>query len=99
MDWQRVRNLASGVLIIGALVAGGIVGNVLLLGRADHSGDPVGHLSARIARQPAIGRGTLTSAGTTSPRLTVSAPTPTVSDPPRDDGSTGSLDRESVPDD
>jgi hypothetical protein len=99
MDWQRVRNLASGVLIIGALVSGGIVGNVLLLGSADHSGDPAGHLSARIAGQPAIGRGTPTPDATTTPRVTVSAPTPTVSEPPRDDSSTRPHDREGGPDD
>jgi hypothetical protein len=99
MDWQRVRKLASGVLIIGALIAGGIVGNVLLLGSADHSGDPVGHLSVPGAGQPAITRATPASDGATTPRVTVSAPTPTIADPPRDDGAAGSHDRENGPDD
>lgn len=99
MDWQRVRNLASGVLIICALVSGGIVGNVLLLGSADHSGDPVGHLSARIAGPPAIGPGAQTSARATTSHVTVPAPTTTITALPRDVGSSASQDRENAPDD
>ena len=54
MDWHRVRHVASGILVVGALVSGGTVGNVLLLGSADYAGDPVGHLSARSGSQSAV---------------------------------------------
>lgn len=54
VDWTRARHLASGILIAAALVTGGIIGNVLLLGSADHAGDPVGHLSIQTgSRAPA----------------------------------------------
>ena len=51
VDWKRARHVASGILIVAALFGGGIVGNVLLLGSADHAGDPVGHLSIQTPRQ------------------------------------------------
>jgi hypothetical protein len=51
MDGRQVRHLASGALLAGSLVSGGTVGNVLLLGSAEHRGDPVGRLSAHLGNQ------------------------------------------------
>ena len=48
MDWRRIRHLASGALLAGSLCSGAAVGSVVLLGRANHSGDPVGRLSAHL---------------------------------------------------
>jgi hypothetical protein len=82
MDWDRTRRLASGVLIVGALLSGAIVGNMLLLGSADHAGDPVGHLSARIAGQAAPPAATTRADdATTQPLTGTSAPTSTSSSP------------------
>ena len=53
MDGRQVRHLASGALLAGSLVSGGTVGNVLLLGSAEHRGDPVGRLSAQLVAKPA----------------------------------------------
>lgn len=49
MDWRRIRHLASGALLAGSLCSGAAVGSVVLLGRANHAGDPVGRLSAHLA--------------------------------------------------
>jgi hypothetical protein len=51
MDGKQVRHLASGALLAGSLVSGGTVGNVLLLGSAEHESDPVGRLSAQLVAQ------------------------------------------------
>jgi hypothetical protein len=48
MDWRRIRHLASGALLAGSLCSGAAVGSVVLLGRANHAGDPVGRLSAHL---------------------------------------------------
>jgi hypothetical protein len=52
MDGRQVRHLASGALLAGSLVSGGTVGNVLLLGSAEHRGDPVGRLGAQLVAVP-----------------------------------------------
>jgi hypothetical protein len=71
MDGRRVRHLASGALLCGSLVSGGTVGNVLLLGSAEHQGDPVGRLGAQLGSQPPApaARG----AGAAATRLVVNA--------------------------
>jgi hypothetical protein len=48
MDWRRARHLASGALLIGALLLGAAVGSRLLLTTTEHGGDPVGRLSAHL---------------------------------------------------
>jgi hypothetical protein len=71
MDGRQVRHLASGALLAGSLVSGGTVGNVLLLGSAEHRGDPVGRLSAHLGKQfPAP---TARGAGAETTRLVVRA--------------------------
>lgn len=85
VDWKRARHLASGILIAGALVAGGIVGNVLLLGSADHAGDPVGHLSVQVGSQapPVTATPTLADEPTTPLTTTPLAP-PVIADSEKD---------------
>jgi hypothetical protein len=51
MDWRRIRHLASGALLASSLCSGVAVGSVVLLGSANHTGDPVGRLSAHLASQ------------------------------------------------
>jgi hypothetical protein len=51
VDGKKVRHLASGALLAGSLVSGGTVGNVLLLGSAEHGSDPVGRLGAQLVAQ------------------------------------------------
>lgn len=99
VDWNRARQLASGVLIIGALVSGGIVGNVLLLGSADHAGDPVGHLSARIAGQASTAVVTRRADDTTTQPLTRPRTTTSTSSAPASANTRRSPERQREPDD
>ena len=44
---RRLSALALGVLLVGVAATAVVLVNVLLLGRASASNDPVGHLTAR----------------------------------------------------
>ena len=48
MSWRHLRRIASGVLVVAALVLGGVVGNLVLLRSADSTNATVGQLSARL---------------------------------------------------
>ena len=84
MERRRIRHLASGALLAGSLCVGAAVGSVVLIGRANHAGDPVGHLSAHLrggsqgqsvptARSSATTGGRATSQPATTPTIVAPA--------------------------
>jgi hypothetical protein len=52
VTWARLRAAAGVVLVLLALGAGALVGNVLLLGSTADAGDPAGQLGARLRQAP-----------------------------------------------
>jgi hypothetical protein len=70
MSWQHLRRIASAVLVLAALVLGGVVGNLVLLRSADTTNATVGQLSARLDT-PVV-----TAAPTTTRVTTTRSPVP-----------------------
>ena len=81
MSWQRTRQLLSGALVLAALVLGGVVGNVLLLGRVDHGDGGIGQLSARVSLP--VAPATTVAPTTTVVTATTITPVQTVTAQPR----------------
>jgi hypothetical protein len=53
---RRLRAVLAAALLLAALGAAAVAGNVLLLRSAGDAGDPAGQLSARLPRTVAVGR-------------------------------------------